>query len=467
MTAAATSRPSKRAADSRQRPDGYVTDIPYVAGFKPMLAPAWLDFVALLGGVRPPGRGGGFAWCDLGCGQGVTAAVLAASHPGGQFYGIDAMPVHIEHAAALAAEADARNARFHAADFAAALDLPLPRFDYIVAHGVYSWIDAARRAQLRRFIDRRLRSGGLVYVSCNAMPGWTGDLPFQYLVRALADAGEGDSAGRFAAAARRIDRFAEAGAPALRSSHIVGELRRRPEDYRPGYLVHEFLHAGWQPLYVTELRRDLAEIGLRPVGSALLVENFDRWMLRRRARAFLDGIADPDLRELARDFLIDQRFRCDVFARDADPIDAAEQRRLLFDAGLALVRPPGAIEYRAATPAGRLAFENRAARAAVVALAGGARRLADIAGGDIPPRDLLANALALCAAEHVRPVETGRAEVGALNRALRRRLGAADETPLLALPCGTAIELDGRLIEQIRDGANRGWRDFLALHGLA
>src|SRR6266581_4058235 len=69
---------------------GYVTDIPYVAGFKPMLAPAWLDFVALIGGVRPPARTGGFTWCDLGCGQGVTAAILAATHPDGVFHGIEA-----------------------------------------------------------------------------------------------------------------------------------------------------------------------------------------------------------------------------------------------------------------------------------------------------------------------------------------------------------------------------------------
>ena len=35
---------------------GYVTDVPYVYGFKPMLAPAWLDLVAIIGGVTPPAR---------------------------------------------------------------------------------------------------------------------------------------------------------------------------------------------------------------------------------------------------------------------------------------------------------------------------------------------------------------------------------------------------------------------------
>ncbi|MGC2413296.1 MAG: class I SAM-dependent methyltransferase, partial [Stellaceae bacterium] len=336
---------------------GYVTDIPYVAGFKPMLAPAWLDFVALIGGMRPPERSGGFAWCDLGCGQGVTAAILAATHPDGAFHGIDAMPVHIDHATRLAAEVGAANAQFHTADFAAALAGDLPRFAYIVAHGVYSWVGAEIRADLRRFIDRQLAPGGLVYISYNALPGWTGDLPFQHLVRALAANARGDSAARFAAASRVIDRLARSGAAALASSYIVRELRERPDDYRPGYLVHEFLHAGWQPLYVTALRRDMAEVGLAPIGSAILLENFNSWVLGRRAHALLGEIADPDLRELVRDFAIDQRFRCDVFARDTALLDEAEQRDRLFAAGLALARPPAAIAYRTATPAGQLDYD--------------------------------------------------------------------------------------------------------------
>src|SRR5205807_6877028 len=105
------------------------------------------------------------------------------------------------------------------------------------------------------------------------------------------------------------------------------------------------VHAGWQPLSVTELRHALEEIGLAPVGSALLMENFARWMLGPRARAAVSSIADPDRRELVRDFCIDQRFRCDVFTRDAALLDEAEQRRHLLTAGPALARPPAAIGY--------------------------------------------------------------------------------------------------------------------------
>jgi len=449
---------------------GYVTDVPYVYGFKPMLAPAWLDLVAVIGGVTPPARNSGFNWCDLGCGQGVTAAILAATHPNGSFYGLDAMPAHIEHATRLAAEADAPNAQFHAADFAAARSLPLPRFDYIVAHGVYSWVDESVRAQLRRFIDGHLKSGGLVYVSYNALPGWTGDLPFQHLARELASDLPGDSAARFAGAAALIRELAEAGAPGLASSCIVDELRTRPSDYRPGYLVHEFMHAGWRPLYVTELRRDLREIGLVPVGSALLAENFDQWMLGRRARKLVSAIVDPDRRELVRDFCIDQRLRCDVFARDAMPLSPAERRERLLSAGLALLRPPAAITYEMPVPAGRVRYDNSASRAIIASLMSGIRRLADIPSGFAAERDLIANMLALCAAGDVRPAETTRAPVGPLNRALRRRVGKADEIPAVALPCGTALDIDQDLLGLLSgDGtvsARSDWREFLELHGL-
>src|SRR5215467_14270164 len=130
-----------------ERPNvaGYVTDVPYMRAFKPMLAPAWLDLVALLGGVRPPERANGFRWCDLGCGHGVTGVVLAATHPNGEFHGIAAMPAHIELAASLATDAGTKNAQYRAIDFAGALDAGLPSFNYVVAHGVYTWVDEARR----------------------------------------------------------------------------------------------------------------------------------------------------------------------------------------------------------------------------------------------------------------------------------------------------------------------------------
>src|SRR5215470_15911146 len=85
------------------RPDpvsasGYPTDVIYPRVFYPSASPAWLDFVALLSGFAPPSRKAPISWCELGCAQGLTAAIFAATHPESRFYGIDLMPAHIDSA---------------------------------------------------------------------------------------------------------------------------------------------------------------------------------------------------------------------------------------------------------------------------------------------------------------------------------------------------------------------------------
>lgn len=451
---------------------GYMTDIPYLRDFKPALAPAWLDHVALIAGIEPPARQDSFAWCDLGCGQGVTAVILAATHPRGAFHGIDAMPVHIAHARRLAAEAAIPNVSFHDVDFTAAGGIELPLFDYIVAHGVYAWVDAETQKALRRFIDRQLKPGGLVYISYNSMPGWARDLPFQRLIRDLSRSFPGDSAARVAAAVAIIRSIAAGNAPSLTASFIVGELERRPEDYTPAYLVHEFMPAAWQPLYVTEVWAAMKTIGLTPVGSATLIGNFNSYVLDDRIRKTLAGIADAGIRELVRDFYLDQRFRCDVFARGNRRLDAEQRRKMLWTSTFALARPASEIRYATTTPAGPLAYDNPVSRAIVKALASGPDTLAALGAGPGTTKDRLANIMMLCAAGDATPVEPGRAPVERLNRALYRRLDGPEEICWLALPCGTALELDRNLMRLLRDGAVAdddrffGWRGLLASHGL-
>ena len=451
---------------------GYATDIPYLRDFKPMLAPAWLDHVALVAGVEPPPREPGFAWCELGCGQGVTANMLAATHPRGIFHAIDAMLVHIDHARRLAAEAAIPNIGFHCVDFTTAIDLELPSFDYIVAHGVYSWVNSTSQRALRRFFARRLKPGGLVYVSYNAMPGWARDLPFQHLARALAGGFSGDSAERFTAALRIIRTLAATEVPALAPSFIVGEIAQRPEDYPPSYLVHEFMPSAWRPLYVTEMRSAMKTIGLAPVGSATLIENIDLLSLSESARAMLGAIADDDLRELVRDFYRDQRFRCDVFARGNRRLTGAQRCEALLAGTFALARPAAAIRYSAATPGGFHPYNNATARTIVGAFADGPRPLGELATASTPRQDLATNILVLCAIGDVMPVEPGPALVEPLNRAVFRRLDGAEEIGWLTLPCGTAVEIDRGLMRRLRDGEKidedtfPGWPGFLASHGI-
>ena len=100
-------------------------------------------------------------------------------------------------------------------------------------------------------------------------------------------------------------------------------------------------------------------------------------------------------------------------------------------------------------------------------------RLADIAAkAAIDEQDALANALVLCAADAVRPVESDRAAVTSINRTIRRRLGSAQEILHFALPWGTTLPIRDTLLrifrdnENTQDGEARQWLEYLSNLGV-
>jgi SAM-dependent methyltransferase len=425
------------------RAGGYVTDVPYIRDFIRELAPAWLDHVAVVGRFAPPDRQDSFTWCDLGCGNGITAVALAATHPSGVFRGIDAMPVHTGFARRLAAEACISNVGFDAVDFGAAAEAEYPGFDYIVSHGVYTWVGEGARRSWLRFIDRHLKPGGLVYVSYNAMPGRAADLPWQRLVRTLGLTLAGSSRDRVAGALDVARKLTALKAPALVASPLAASFHDKPDRFSTTYLTHELMNADWAPLCVTEMRAAMADIGLEPAGSATLIENHDSFVLRGAAREVLAAIADPNARELVRDYFIDQCFRRDVFIRDGRRLSREDRKDRLMQSVFFLARGEESLEYRLQTPAGKLRFDNRTARHIVRALAGGPRRLADIADTEIPEQDLIANILVLTAASAVWPVNPVGLSVDALNAAILNREGGEQEIRWRVLPFGTAVPVGG------------------------
>jgi hypothetical protein len=206
----------------------------------------------------------------------------------------------------------------------------------------------------------------------------------------------------------------------------------------------------------------MAAIGLGPLGSATLTENHDWMVLDDAARQTLGAITDRDARELVRDYYLDQRFRCDVFARGNRLLGLGERAGRLHSSTFVLARPVPAIRYTTTTPAGSFAYDSPAARAIIAGVAMGQ----PVTNGD------LKTLLTLCAAGDIMPAELGRASVPALNAALLGRVDGPEEIRWLALPCGSAAEVDPGLLRALRDGESiddsrfPGWHHFLACHGL-
>ncbi|NBP52273.1 MAG: class I SAM-dependent methyltransferase, partial [Actinobacteria bacterium] len=139
---------------------GYLTDVAYIPGFYPNLAPVALRFVAALNRVAPP-PGDRFRYLELGCGLGRSLTTLAAARPHAEFVGVDINPEHTAIASREIEAAGLGNARVITSGFG---DLPadLGTFEYVALHGVFSWVAPEVREQILDVARSHLAPGGLL-----------------------------------------------------------------------------------------------------------------------------------------------------------------------------------------------------------------------------------------------------------------------------------------------------------------
>jgi SAM-dependent methyltransferase len=140
--------------------------VPYPGHPFPQTHPDRLATVATLFGLRPAPPDA-CRVLELGCGDGGNLVPMAYGLPASTFCGIDLSGRAIERARRLAGELELDNVRFEHADLTAARG----EFDYVIAHGVYSWIEPAARDALLAACRERLAADGVAYVSYDVLPG--------------------------------------------------------------------------------------------------------------------------------------------------------------------------------------------------------------------------------------------------------------------------------------------------------
>jgi SAM-dependent methyltransferase len=140
--------------------------VPYPGHPFPQTHPDRLATVATLFGLHPA-PAPSCRLLELGCGDGGNLVPMAYSLPESTFVGIDLSARAIERAAELSR--GLRNVELRRADVTALGDLGT--FDYVIAHGVYSWIEPAARDALLAACRAHLAPHGVAYVSYDVLPG--------------------------------------------------------------------------------------------------------------------------------------------------------------------------------------------------------------------------------------------------------------------------------------------------------
>lgn len=325
--------------------DDYPTDFGYTYGTFPELGPAHIQLALANVALLPPATRDGFNYCELGFGQGVTLNVLSSAHPGARFFGNDFNPEHVRFARSM--QAASGSDLFTCEDsFEAFCDRDLPEFDFIVAHGIWSWVNPEQWRHLVRFVRERLRPGGVLYVSYNALPGWAKFMPMHELISTMSrlgvppDAGSGVRLARTLALAKTVvdqnsGYFEINPAAKQRFEQLGGES--------PHYLAHEYLNQHWTPTYFHQVEQQLREAKLTYACQAHLLSHLDFLELGPGQVEYLRSIESPTLRETVRDFLCNRQFRRDLYVKGPARLSSAEQRQRLLRFAFALRVPARSI----------------------------------------------------------------------------------------------------------------------------
>ena len=285
----------------------------------PFTTPAYLEAYGTLVGLKPP-MAKTARVLELGATYGGNIISQAMHNPEATFVGIELSQDQVEKGNKIISDAKLDNVSLLQGDILN-FDESLGNFDYIIAHGFYSWISDEMKDKLLDIISHHLADNGIAYVSYNTYPGWhTMEEVRQLMLFANRGYDElthkekvlrGKTVGSLVGAQiLNYDNLKE------RNSKFLGALRSvmQKDDY---YVGHDHLEPHNDPCYFYQFNDHLKAHNLSYVCDADLTLSM--------VRTYDDSIADK-LEKLAPnsqadqeqylDFILDTTFRKSIICKE-------------------------------------------------------------------------------------------------------------------------------------------------------
>jgi methyltransferase-like protein/2-polyprenyl-3-methyl-5-hydroxy-6-metoxy-1,4-benzoquinol methylase len=244
---------------------------------------------------------------EVGCGDGANLIPMALAFPHASFRGFDLAASAIERGQAIVRELSIANLTLEQIDICEAPDR-IGEFDYVIAHGFYSWVPPAARNKLMTICRASLAPQGVAFISYNAYPG--GHIRRMVREMMLFHVERAPDAQKKTIQARALLGFlSNLTAGEDEYQLILKKEFERVQKYQPAHLFHDDLAPICDSFYLYEFVNHAAEHGLQFLSdlnsSFVHVGGLNPESLR--ALSELEG--DPILREQYLDFACCRRFR--------------------------------------------------------------------------------------------------------------------------------------------------------------
>ena len=324
---------------------GYVADIGYTYGYYKELNPLRMRLAMINAGITPPSFDENSTACELGFGQGLSAAIHSAASPV-KWFGNDFLPSQAGFAQSLVKASDSQ-AEFSDESFAEFLARDdLPKFDFICLHGVWTWVSEENRQLIMAFIRKNLKVGGVVYVSYNTQIGWAQIMPLRRLlvqhVQRMGSAGWGSSY-KINQALQFAKKLMKTNPLHATANSQVGAKAEELIGQDPHYLAHEYFNRDWHPMDFADMAEYMANTKLEYASTANYLDLIEAINLTQEQMTLLAEIPDSALRENTRDFCVDKKFRKDYWVNGAMNLTQLQVLELLRAERVVMTKPRGTI----------------------------------------------------------------------------------------------------------------------------
>ena len=294
-------------------------EVPYDGGLMDRIHPNTFAVLGTLFGMSPPS----VETCsvlEIGCASGGNLVPMAYGLPAASFVGIDPAGAQLRIAAQRAADLAVKNVRLVEADirdFASSGE----RFDYIVCHGVFSWVDDEVRQAILDACRQLLNPQGIAYISYNTYPGFHGRAPIRDAMRFHASyfpetedrIGQAQAFMQFLGQATAAITDAS-GSPGTYHALVEKEATLL-EHANASYIAHEHLSDENRAFYFHEFSAMLEPAGLKYLGDAQF-ETMVTWNLPPEVAAAVEALSNSQMfTEQYRDFLVNRGFRRSLLCR--------------------------------------------------------------------------------------------------------------------------------------------------------
>ncbi len=250
---------------------------------------------------------------ELGCGLGGNLMPMAAMLEGSRFVGIDLSARQIDQGRAVIEKLGLDNVELRRQDLMD-FDAGEGPFDYILCHGVYSWVPPAVGDRILEICGQCLSPNGLAIISYNTYPGWRSNQAVRDILRygARGAVGSGEQVAQAMEYLSFIARNVFDGESPY--GRVVKEAAERLAGENPTYVFHEYLEECNFPVSFEDFVARASQADLRFVGDCGLYDPSN--LLSDESRSALTAVADDVVRcEGMLDFLRNRRFRRDVLCR--------------------------------------------------------------------------------------------------------------------------------------------------------